>query len=396
LTYLRALRGIKGLFLAFIFAFVAVYSAHAEFIDDQKALLDGIKAKVEISQKAVSGEGVDDVKLAQERTTLDLLVKDALGVAVSFRPKLDEINKRLADLGAAPGASDAPETDVVAQERERLLRDKSAINALLGVAEDLTVTIAKTTDEVAERRRDLFADDLAKRVDMRSLLSTEVASAANTAFVTFQKSISSWFKFVTSCKLNSVMGATFFALLMALALFIAGRRAFGSLYSRDPLNTAPSYLSRLSVAFWSTLIPSASVAFFLVATYSLFDYFKVLRPDIREIIVGLFQLVAIVFFVSRLARAILSPDLPAWQLLQVDPKPARLLLYLATATAFVTGFDNFTNDIGRIVDDCHQPGQADARSKPASLAPEHPHCFISTRPFADRRCLVGLRWACPI
>jgi potassium-dependent mechanosensitive channel len=343
LTYLRSARSTIILLITLLLAVATTHAANAEFMDDQKALLDGITAKVELSRKAIAVPTIDDAKLALERTALDVLVKDALGVAVSFRPKLDEINKRLTDLGPVPGAGEAQETEIVRQERERLVREKSEINALLGVAEDLTVTIAKTADDIAERRRDMFADDLAKRVDMRTLLSAEVASAANAAFITFQKSIVSWFKFVTNFKLNSVMGATFSALLMALALFIAGRRAFGSLYSRDPANTAPTYLSRLSVAFWSTLIPSASVVFFLVVTYSLFDYFKVLRPDIREIIVGLFQLVAIVFFVSRLARAILSPDLPAWQLLQVDPKPARLLLYLATATAFVTGFDNFTN-----------------------------------------------------
>ena len=349
LTYLRSLRGVASLLMALLFMAIGVYCARAEFIDDQRTLLETIKAKVELSQKALTGEGVDDVKLAQERTVLDQLVKDALGVAVAFRPKLEDLNKRLADLGPVPDKDAPAETDVVKQERERLVRDKSAINALLGVAEDLTVSIGKTTDDIAERRRDLFADDLSKRVELRSVYSSEVLDAAKLELATLQKSVASWFKFVTKFKLNSVLGATFFALLIAVAMLVAGRRMFGSLYSRDPLNLAPSYLSRLSVAFWSTLIPSAAIAVFMAATYYLFDYFKVLRPDIREILVGLFQLLAVVFFVSRLARAILSPDLPAWQLLQIEPKPARLLFYLVTATAFVTGFDNFTNLLNEVL-----------------------------------------------
>ncbi len=348
MTEVRVLRCIANMVMALLFAVLSVHVARADFVDDQRAVLDSIKAKIELSQKALTVEGIDDAKLAQERVVLDQLVKDALGVAVSFRPKLEAINQRLTDLGPAPTKDEPAETEVVSAERERLVREKSSINALLGVAEDLTVTIGKTADDIAERRRVLFADDLSKRVDLRSVLGTEVATAANQAFTTLGKSISAWFKFVTKFKLNSVLGATFFALLMALALFIAGRQTFGSLYSRDPLIEAPTYLSRLSVAFWSTLIPSASLVFFLTATYYLFDYFKVLRPDIREIMLGAFQLVAVVFFVSRLARSVLSPDMPAWQLLQMDARPARLMLYLATATALVTGFDTFTSVINQV------------------------------------------------
>jgi potassium-dependent mechanosensitive channel len=340
---------LASLVIAMMLLGLAGTFARAEFIDDQRALLDGIRIKVDRSLDVLSEAGIDDVKLAQERILLDQLVKDALGVAVAFRPKLEDINKRFSDIGPVPDKDSLNETDAVKQQRERLVRDKSAINVLLGVAEDLTVSIGKATDTIAERRRVLFADDLSKRVELRSVLGAEVVAAARLEAGTLQKSVTSWFKFVTKFKLQSVLGATFFALLIAVAMFVAGRRMFGALYSRDPLNVEPSYLSRLSVAFWSTLIPSASVAVFMAATYYLFDYFKVLRPDIREILVGVLQLLAIVFFVSRLARAILSPGLPAWQLLYIEPKPARVLLYLVTATAFVTGFDNFTNLLNEVL-----------------------------------------------
>jgi small-conductance mechanosensitive channel len=348
LINVRPLRFIANVLMVLLFAVLCTHGARADVVDDQRIVLDGIKAKIELSQKALSAAGIDDAKLAQERVVLDQLVKDALGVAISFRPQLETINQRLTDLGPAPTKDEPAETPVVSAERERLVREKSSINALLGQAEDLTVMIAKIDEDIAERRRVLFADDLYKRVDLSTVMSAEVATAANQAVTTLGKSIASWFRFVTNFKLNSVLGATFFALLMALALFMAGRRTFGSLYSRDPLNEAPSYLSRLSVAFWSTLLPSASIVLFLAATYYLFDYFKVLRPDIREIMLGAFQLVALVFFVSRLARSVLSPDMPAWQLLHMDAKPARLMLYLATATALVTGFDSFTSVVNQV------------------------------------------------
>ncbi len=138
-----------------------------------------------------------------------------------------------------------------------------------------------------------------------------------------------------------MLGATFFALLAALIILIAGRRIFGDFYRADPLADNPTYLARLSVAFWSTLLPSASFAVFLGVTYLLFEYFNVLRSDIRELMFSAFSMAAIVFFIHRLARAVLSPSLPNWRLAPVEAKPARLLVYLLTATAFVTGLDGF-------------------------------------------------------
>ena len=103
----------------------------------------------------------------------------------------------------------------------------------------------------------------------------------------------------------------------------------------------PTYLGRLSVAFWSTLIPSLSVAVFLAVTYFFFDYFKVLRTDIRELMWSLFSMSAMVFFIYRLALAVLRPSLPNWRLVPVESRPAGLLAALFTATAAVTGLDGF-------------------------------------------------------
>lgn len=348
MTFLRKPSGF-ALFILLAALCLSVSVGRAEFIDDQRAVLDAIETKVARSVEIIARDGIDDIKLAQERNVLDALSKDALGTAVAFRPKLEEISKRLADLGPAPEKDAPAEPELAASERARLLRDKAAINLLLGMAEDLTVSIGKASDAIAEQRRILFADDLSQRVELGTVLNAQVLSAARDEVASLQKSVTSWLNFVLKFKLKSVQGVALLALALAVAMFVAGRRTFGALYSRDPNVTAPSYLSRLSVAFWSTLIPTVSICIFLSAIYYLFDYFKVLRPDIREIMLGLFELIAIVFFVSRLARAVLSPDLPGWQLLQIEAKPARVLFYLVTATAFVTGLDNFANLLTQVL-----------------------------------------------
>ncbi len=319
------------------------------FVDDQRAVFTAIKAKVEATGPKIITDANDDSKLAQYRIELDKLAKNVLDVAVAFRPRLTEINKRLTDLGPAPAADAALETTAVSDERKRLATEKSAINALLGETEDLSIEANKQVDDIAERRRNLFAADLTKRVDIKTVLASEVGSAAQEEAATLLKMVNAWFTFVTNFKLQSVLGATFFALLSAVVMFIGGSRLFGRFYSRDARSDDPSYLSRLSVGFWSTLIPTTTVAIFLTVSYFFFDYFKVLRPDIREIFVSALSTIAIVYFVYRLASAVLSPDMPNWRLLPVDPRPGRLLVWLVTATAIVSGLDTFTNVINEVL-----------------------------------------------
>ena len=337
----------SGLVKAFLFATLTFISgvAHGAFIDDQRAVFTAIKAKVEAVGPKIIADASDDSKLAQYRIELDKLAKDVLDVAVAFRPRLSEINKRLTDIGPAPAADALAETTAVSDERKRLGAEKAAINALLGETEDVSIAANQQVDDIAERRRNLFAEDLTKRVDIKTVLGSEVGSAAQSEAATLVKMLNSWFTFVTNFKLQSVLGATFFALLSAIIMFMGGNRLFGRFYSRDARSEEPSYLSRLSVAFWSTLIPTTTVVIFLAVTYFFFDYFKVLRPDIREIFVSALSTSAIVYFIYRLASAILSPDMPNWRLLPVDPKPARLLVWLVTATAVVSGLDTFTNVI---------------------------------------------------
>src|SRR5690606_28885395 len=129
------------------------------------------------------------------------------------------------------------------------------------------------------------------------------------------------------------------ALLAAALLLIGGRRAFGRMLTVDRSQAEPSYLSRLSVAFWSTFLPSLALAVFLLATYFFLGYFNVLRPDIAEILTTLFNVIATVYFINRLARAVFSPGLPNWRVVAIDTGAAWKLALLVWATSLVTGGD---------------------------------------------------------
>ncbi|EHK56121.1 mechanosensitive ion channel family protein [Allomesorhizobium alhagi] len=319
-------------------------------IREQRAVMDGLRQRTDQLEKQIAANSEDDSHLVDIRLQLEETERQLLQSSVAFRPRLTEINNRLDQLGPAPAEGQPPEQDLVTRERQALLAEKAEINAALGVAEDQSIRINALITRITEMRRDLFSRLLTRRYDIGTALAGEVAEAARNEATDLYRTVASWVRFVVQFKLRSVLFATFFALLAAAILLIGGRRLFGRLFEADGNVESPSYLSRLSVAFWSTLVPTAALAVFLTTTYLLYDYFAVLRGDIGTMMTSLFIVIGLVFFVHRLGSSVLSPRLPNWRLIAVDTQAARLLLWLVSATAIFTGIDVFLSTVYSVLD----------------------------------------------
>ncbi|MCV3240936.1 mechanosensitive ion channel family protein [Mesorhizobium sp. ZC-5] len=318
-------------------------------VAEQQKIIEGLTGKVDSLEKEIAANAEDDVGLVEIRLQLEEIGRELLTSGQAFRPRLAEINARLEQFGPAPAEGQPPEPDMVTRERQSLAAEKAEINGLLGIAENLSIRINSLVNKIADMRRELFANLLTKRTEINYDLGGEVAEAFGEATDDLYHRTASWLRFVVQFKLNSMLAATFFGLIAAAVLLIGGRRLFGRVFEADPANENPSYLSRLSVAFWSTLMPTAAVSVFLATIYLLYDYFAVLRLDIAEIMTALFIVIGIVFFVHRLAKAVLSPRLPNWRLIAVETRAARPLLWLVSATAFFTGVDVFLSTVYRVL-----------------------------------------------
>ncbi|WP_353645588.1 mechanosensitive ion channel family protein [Mesorhizobium sp. WSM2239] len=319
-------------------------------VTKQRAVMDSLRQRTDLLEKQIAANSEDDARLVDTRLQLEEAEHQLLQSSVAFRPRLAEINARLDQLGPAPAEGQPPEPDLVARERQALMAEKAEINAALGVAEDQSIRINALITRITEMRRELFSRLLTRRYDIGTALAGEVAEAARGEITELYRTVSSWLRFVVQFKLRSVLFATFFALLAAAILLIGGRRLFGRLFVADGDIETPSYLSRLSVAFWSTLVPTAALAVFLAATYLLYDYFGVLWGDIGTMMTSLFIVIGLVFFVYRLGSSVLSPRLPNWRLIAVDTHAARLLLWLVSATAIFTGIDVFLSTVYSVLD----------------------------------------------
>ncbi len=318
-------------------------------IAEQQQVIDDLTRKTDDFEKQIAANSEDDARLVDIRLQLEELGRQLLTSGQAFRPRIAEINARLDQLGPVPAKDQPAEPDVVTVERQNITAEKAEINALLGVAENLSIRISSLVNKIAEMRRELFANLLTKRTVINYDLAGEVVEAFGTAANDFYRTMASWLRFVVRFKLSSMLAATFFAFVAALVLLGGGRRLFGKVFEADPEIENPSYLSRLSVAFWSTLMPTVVVAVFLATTYFLYDYFEVLRGDIGTMLAALFLVTGVVFFVHRLASAVLSPRLPNWRLIAVETRPARLLLWLISATAIFTAIDGFLNTVYRVL-----------------------------------------------
>ena len=309
-------------------------------IEEQRGVIDQYSRQADELEKRTAANSEEDARLVEVRLQLEELARQLLASAVAFRPRLSEINARLEQLGPAPPEGQQ-EFDIVSAERQQLAAEKAEINAVLGLAESLSIRVNSLIEKIGLMRSELFRSVLTKRYALYDAFDGQLLDDVHNEYTSFYRAVSSWLKFIVKFKFQSVLGAAFFALVAAAVLLVGGRRIFGRLIDADPTAESPSYLSRLSVAFWSTLLPTLAVGAFLVATLFFFNYFNVLRGDIGTFLTALFTVIGIVFCVNRLANAVLAPKLPNWRLISIDSRTAHRLVVLATAMAFVIGANYF-------------------------------------------------------
>ncbi len=336
---------------------VCIDGARAQAIDvdpskiyeEQKPIVESYVQEANELARRVELNSDNDALLVQYRSQLEALASEVLKSAVTFRPRLQEINARLEQLGSPPGEGMPPEPDSIREERVELSNEKAQINTLIGEAESLSLRVNRMIEQINVLRRELFAATLWRRYDVSVAVSPEVLGELSAEGESLYRRTTSWLRFVVNFRMQSLLWATFFSLAAACVIFVGGRRLLGHLMERRIVSENLSYLSRLSVALWSTLLPTVALTVFFGLTYLLYQHFNILRDDIAQLLAGFFQVTLIVFFVERLCWAALSPRHESWRLAQVDTATATKLYWLAVFTAVITGLDYLLNVINEVL-----------------------------------------------
>jgi small-conductance mechanosensitive channel len=319
----------------------AIGHGSSQLIADQTKAIQDLTAKTDGLEKKLSDPDQDDAGLVDIRLQLEDISRAALNSALAFRQRLTDINNRVEVLGAPPAQGQPPEPVIVSNERSALASEKAQINAVVASAQNLSIRVNGLVDKIAVMRSELFRSVITKHYDLTDALSPQAFSDAHEQFTGLYKAVSSWLSFAVRFKFQAILAATLMALALAAVLLIGGRRLFGRIFEADPTVEDPSYLSRLSVAFWSTLLPTLALGVFFASAVFFFNYYNVLRGDIGTFLNALLTVIGMVFCVNRLTNAALEPRLPNWRLIPVASGPARWLVGLTTAMAIVLGFNYF-------------------------------------------------------
>lgn len=319
----------------------AVQPIANDIVSVQKPVVEKLRKQTEDIAIDLNKTKNNDESLANIKISLENISKKLLDTGLAFRPRLSEINSRLDQIGPPPADGKPAESEVVATERARLAAEKAEINTALGFTEDVSVQANQLIEKIGSMRRELFTQTLSQRVDINLALVSEVVNAAGNETKTFFYLLKSWWDFTVYPRLWTLLGVIVISVVPAIVIHYGARHWLADHYQRDASVEKPSYLSRLSVAFWSTVIPSVAVVVFLALVYLLFQRFNLLRPDVAQLMAALFTLICIVLFIHRLARGVLCPDMPNWQLLPIASRPAHILLWLITATAITHSIEYF-------------------------------------------------------
>ena len=305
------------------------------------AVADLTKAKKEYGsiQDSAKQGGADDEALVALSGQVDVLNRSVAAISARLKPRISEIDARLTQLGAPPKEGQPPEAAIVTQERDRLNAERSQISAISLDADNLTAESNRLSMQLMEIRRRLFTETLLKRTEVSADTFQDAASALVDEGVKFSDAVTSWIGFVLKAKLGSFLAAVCLSIGAALIFLVGGYRLFGRYYVRDEAVENPPYISRLSVAFWSTLIRTLSLVAFLVTSFFFLSNFNVLRPDIAPILGAFFGFIGLVYFVGRLTNAVFAPFRPHWRLVKLSNKGARSLSWCLQAMAVVNGLD---------------------------------------------------------
>lgn len=308
-------------------------------VDDARQQLDQAKQQLSAIEKQLTPSIGDDDKLVDMMDQVEKVSRAVIQISVDLRPSFDQLKSRLDQLGDPPADGQPPEAQIVTDERNRLKSERAEINALTGQAESLSSEASRLGTAIMIARRDLFSKKLLARRDISLGLFETAWDMAGREAATLQRTFGSWTSFIWRFKAVYFGGAVMGSLAFALVLMVTVRRLFGSLVRRDPMKETPSYLSRLSVAFWSTTISTLSFAAFLTVSYALFDRLNVLRQDVAPIISACLGMIGLVFFIWRLSKATLAPVDVQWRLVRVSNSGASALVHLFTLMAAVNGLD---------------------------------------------------------
>ncbi len=268
---------------------------------------------------------VSDAALAGAREDLDPLRELLRNRIETLKQSSAEIEAGLKQLGAAPAADKPPEDAALADERARLDRRAHEADAAARQAGLLATRAESLADQIASRRREIFARRLLARSS--SIFDPsfwgQFAEAVPRGARSFTVLARSWWNHAVEVAGPGKMAAAL-AILAALAAAIALYARWWRRW-RASGEDARSRFAKVLSALIALVRTALTVPGTVVAIVLILDAFALMPAHIGEIASGLVIAVAVASFGRGVSNALFAPDEPARRLFQIDDGKARLI-----------------------------------------------------------------------
>jgi small-conductance mechanosensitive channel len=300
-------------------------------LEEAALALEDLKAKIEAASAM-------DSTLAELKAEADKVAKSVADAHAELQARLDLVNKRLEELGAAP-EGDKTEDPAVTADRKRLQSEKAQVNSILGASDILRGQAEDLSNHIVDLRRTLFAETIFRHTDTNAEMFESAGTAAVQTWTALVSVSSNSLDFMWRFKRQGLFVAIGATALFGIVVLLLVRRVFRPVILRDPDLVQPDYMHRLSLAFWSATIPALAWAAVIICGLGFFFTFNVLREELFDILRGVAWGGLGVYYVWKLARGIVSPTKPQWRLLDVSDRNAGRLVTFATLLAAINGLN---------------------------------------------------------
>ncbi|GJE58601.1 hypothetical protein MPOCJGCO_0683 [Methylobacterium trifolii] len=297
--------------------------------------LDGIKAELDRSEKALARPELTAVDLATIRDGVGPITDDIRTLVGRLDAPLEAARERLTQLGPKP--KDAEESPEVAQERVERDAAAARIDETQRLARSLLVQGDQLIDRVSNRRRESFTKDLFARSQplVGPSLWARVAADIPRDTRSLQSALSD------ILLLFSRNGTLWNLLFLGLAFGISvalyfGRRNIAPRFGRrDVTEVAPTRRQTLLGAWRVLLLGTVPAVVGSYAVYYALDATDLLPSRLLPVAGAILAGLAFIAFVEALCDGLLSPEKPVWRPAPVSDAAASRVTRLSVGIATV-------------------------------------------------------------
>ncbi|MEL6967194.1 MAG: mechanosensitive ion channel domain-containing protein, partial [Pseudomonadota bacterium] len=315
-----------------------------DLADQLRASLEPLLRDAEALKVLLNKEGLSEEQLINARDEALRLRSAALDRVVRVQPQLSELNSRLDRLPPPPAEGQPDEPAEISEERQRLSDVKARATVSIRDAELLSVQSNALVARTVELRRDLFLSSLLKRQPLNPDRFAGVLQEAPSALALVWATLVTWIVSLVQFRLPSVLAAVILCTAIGAGLLWLRKRVRNWVGVMDDAEPLPP-LQRVVHAFLSTVLTGLVFAFFLLAVHLVAQQSGLYRFRIDQMVPALLWVLAGIFFVSLLLRAILGPRHPNRRMVAISDKAANRLFGLGLSMAAVYGADVYLTEV---------------------------------------------------